>query len=571
LTGEDCYVPRIERRAVVSEAAWTHDLHPVLRQVLSRRQIESQKDLELKLEYLVPVGQFDALEEACDLLVAHMDGPVIVVGDFDADGATSSALAVLCLRHFGFRKADFFIPDRFTLGYGLSEGVVDAVKQRAPGLIVTVDNGISSTDGVIAAKRAGFDVLVTDHHLPPEALPVADVIVNPNLPGTAFPSKSLAGVGVVFYLMAALGRRLAASASVAEYLDLVALGTVADLVPLDHQNRILVEQGIRRIRAGRCRPGVQALIDVAGCKRQDLTAQELGFQLAPRLNAAGRLDDMSIGVRCLLSDRASEARSLAQALDRLNLERRQIEAKMKVEALALVDELDIDTSGTLPAAICMQRESWHEGLVGLIASRVKDRVHRPVFAFAPTGRSELKGSGRSIRGFHLRDALAEVDASEPGLLRRYGGHAMAAGLNIAAADFDRFEAALAKVADRRISPDALQQTILSDGELAPEHLVLDVAQLLREATPWGQSFPEPCFDGMFGLIERRVLKDQHLKLKLEHGGVSIDAIAFFQADADWSEGQRRRIAYRLAVNDFNLKPRVQLIIEHIADESETSI
>ncbi|HMB72448.1 MAG TPA: single-stranded-DNA-specific exonuclease RecJ, partial [Gammaproteobacteria bacterium] len=506
----------IARRNVVPGRAswdWPADLHPVLRQVFERRSLDSPDGLDLELGSLLPVGRFDQLGPAVDLMSRHLDSAIVIVGDFDADGATSTALMLLALRDLGFTAVDFRIPDRFSEGYGLTSALVDRL-DASTGLVVTVDNGISSLEGVARARARGIDVLITDHHLPPDALPQANAIVNPNLPGSTFAGKSLAGVGVAFYLLAALGRALGQPGAVARYMDLVALGTVADLVRLDQPNRILVDQGLRRIRAGQCRPGIRALLDVAGVERRSVTTATLGFKIGPRLNAAGRLDDMSIGVRCLVSDTDSDARALAGTLDGLNRSRQDIEADMKAEAISIVDGLGL-SADALPAAICLRREGWHEGLVGLVASRIKERFHRPCFAFAETGTGELKGSGRSIPGFHLRDALADVDRQHPGLIARFGGHAMAAGLTLGGRDFDRFHAAILDVASAGIEVATLHKRILSDGGLEPGHLCLDVARLIRDAVPWGQGFPEPCFDDRFELVDRRTLKDLHLKLRLK--------------------------------------------------------
>jgi len=557
----------IERRELTAGARsldWPSDLHPVLRQVLERRSLNSLDELDLKLDALVPVGRFDELTLAVELLLAHRHSPIVIVGDFDADGATSTALMLLTLRQLGFSAVDYRIPDRFRQGYGLSTALVDSLDVPSGALIVTVDNGISSHDGVAAARARGIDVLITDHHLPPAVLPDANAIVNPNLAASPFPCKSLAGVGVVFYLLAALGKALGSPSVVTRYLDLVALGTVADLVTLDQSNRILVDQGIRRIRAGQCRPGVRGLLEVAGTEPAAVTTATLGFRLGPRLNAAGRLDDMSVGVRCLVSESETEARSLAESLDSLNRNRQDIEAGMKAEAMAIVDELEL-SAHSLPAAICLRRDEWHEGLVGLVASRVKERHHRPCFAFAATEGGDLKGSGRSIRGFHLRDALAEVDALNPGLISRFGGHAMAAGLTLRLQAFDQFCAAMLDIASDRIDDEALEKKMMSDGALDPEHMSLEVAKLLRDAIPWGQGFPEPCFDDGFELIETRTLKEAHLKLRLKPvaRGRIVDAIAFHQADVSWPVGTVRRIAYRLAVNDYFSDERVQLVVEHI--------
>jgi len=558
----------IERRGLIAsvpDQSWPSGLHPVLRQVLERRRLRSPEELGLGLESLLPVGKFDQLGQAVELLLAHRDSRVVIVGDFDADGATSTALMLLTLSDLGFVSVDFKIPDRFTEGYGLNPALVERL-DAATSLIVTVDNGISSHEGVAAARSRGIDVLVTDHHLPPDELPDANAIVNPNLGGSAFPGKSLAGVGVAFYLLAALGRALDRPAAVSRYLDLVALGTVADLVRLDQSNRILVDQGLRRMRAGRCLPGIRALIDVAGSEPRTVTTATLGYRLGPRLNAAGRLDDMSIGVRCLIAATDDEARSYAAELDALNRDRQTIEAGMRDEAMAIVDTLGLD-GARLPPLICLSRDNWHQGLVGLVASRVKERFHRPCFAFAETEPGVLKGSGRSIPGFHLRDALAAADARHPGLIGRFGGHAMAAGLTLDSKAYDRFGEVMLAIASDGIEPATLQKKILTDGSLAAEYLSLDVARLLRDALPWGQGFPEPCFDDKFELVDRRVLKDLHLKLRLKPVGGSrpVNAIAFHQADTVWPEGAVRRVAYRLAVNDYFVDESVQLIVEHIAD------
>jgi single-stranded-DNA-specific exonuclease len=442
---------------------------------------------------------------------------------------------------------------------------VDAVAAQAPRLLVTVDNGISSVAGVAAARERGIDVLVTDHHLPPAVLPDANVIVNPNVPGSDFAGKQLAGVGVLFYLLAALGRALGSPTAVSRYLDLVALGTVADLVHLDRLNRILVAEGIARIRAGSCRPGIRALCEVAGVRASEATAETLGFHIAPRLNAAGRLDDMTIGVRCLLAESAAEAARLATTLHDLNRDRRALEAGMQREAIELIESVtDLDRE-RLPSLICLCSDGWHEGLVGLIASRIKERYHRPTFAFAPADGGMLKGSGRSIAGFHLRDALAEVDAQHPGLIARYGGHAMAAGLTLPAAAFERVRRALEEVAAAKLEADALTARMLTDGELLPEEMTLAVARALRDFGPWGQGFPEPCFDGCFELVDQRLLKETHLKMTLRPltSRATVDAIAFNHGAATWPAGTQLRVVYRLAINDYRATSKVQLIVSHV--------
>jgi single-stranded-DNA-specific exonuclease len=559
---------RIERRPAVSGADdwdWPAGLHPVLRRVLARRALNSPAELELKLKHLVPVGQFSALARAVELLITHRNDRIVIVGDFDADGATSAALAVLTLRDLGFADVRFFIPDRFALGYGLSPEAVDALAAQEPRLLVTVDNGISSVAGVAAARARGIDVLVTDHHLPPAVLPDANAIVNPNLVDSDFPGKQLAGVGVLFYVLAALGKAVGSPTAVSQYLDLVALGTVADLVRLDRLNRILVAEGIARIRAGACRPGVRALCEVAGVAASEATAETLGFHVAPRLNAAGRLDDMTIGVRCLLAASDAEAARLASTLHDLNRDRRALEARMQTEALELLESATELDQAALPGLICLRGANWHEGLVGLIASRIKDRYHRPTFAFAPGEGGMLKGSGRSIPGFHLRDALADVDARHPGLIVRYGGHAMAAGLTLPAAGFERVQQALEEVAAAKLEADSLAARVFTDGELAPDEMTLKVARVLRDFGPWGQGFPEPCFDGRFELVNQRLLKESHLKMILRplFGRATVDAIAFNRGAEDWPAGTKLHCVYRLTVNDYQATSKVQLVVSHV--------
>ena len=561
-------MPIIERRQRIPESAnwrWPRETHPVLQQVLSCRPIASPEELDLKLSRLRPVGEFDALEEAVRLLCRHRDGCVMIVGDFDADGATSTSLVYLCLKDLGFAEVDFFIPDRFELGYGLTPEAVERVKSRAPSLIVTVDNGITSIDGVRAARTAGIEVLITDHHLPGVELPVANAIVNPNIPGDQFAGKNLAGVGVAFYLLAALGRELGQAERVVEYLDLVALGTIADLVPLDHSNRILVSEGLRRIRAGRCRPGLRALCQVSGCAHTEATGTTLAYQISPRLNAAGRLDDMTVGVRCLVSASDQDALALAGQLDALNRERRAIETRMRIDAVQLVDAEEMLDAGRLPPVVCLFKEDWHEGLVGLVASRIKDRYHRPVFAFAPTDSGPLKGSGRSVSGFHLRDALADVDAANPGLITRFGGHAMAAGLSLDRESLAAFQTAMERVGNQRLGPEHLAQRIFSDGELQAADLTVEVAELLRDAGPWGQEFPEPVFDGIFELLRQRVVGGRHLKMTVKLVGADscLDAIAFNRLPGCWHEGDVLRLVYRLVLNDYFAGPPIQLVVEHI--------
>ena len=504
-----------------------------------------------------------------DLLCKHRDQRVVIVGDFDADGATSTALMYLCLKELSFSKTEFFLPDRFNLGYGLTAETVDRVCQGSaaekPSLLITVDNGITSIDGVGAARTQGIDVLITDHHLPGERAPDANAIVNPNIQGDTFSGKYLAGVGVVFYLLAALGQRLGEPGLVASYLDLVALGTVADLVPLDQSNRVLIYEGLRRIQAGQCRPGIRALCRVAEIQLRSVTSSSLGFKIAPRLNAAGRLEDMTIGVRCLVTENEDEALELAHQLDRLNYERRDIERRMRTQAEELVDTeyaLEVDGSTHI---VCLFRHDWHEGVVGLIASKIKERYHRPVIAFAPSKPGILKGSGRSIPGFHLRDALASVDRAQPGLIERFGGHAMAAGLTLRSSVLESFQVAMESEAQVRMDPEILSGRILTDGELGLEDFSVELATILRDAGPWGQGFPEPCFDGIFDVVNQRIVGDTHLKMTLKPvgGNCLLDAIAWNRTLGEWDNGARIHVVYRLEVNEFFKIPTVQLMVDHI--------
>jgi single-stranded-DNA-specific exonuclease len=552
-------------------------LHPVLRRIYAARGVAEAAELELTLERLIPPSQLMGIGQAVELLVSALreQRRILIVADFDADGATSCATAARALRALGAAHVDFLVPNRFEFGYGLTPEIVQVAAQHAPDLLITVDNGISSIEGVRAARAAGMRVLITDHHLPGSELPPADAIVNPNQPGDEFPSKALAGVGVIFYVMLALRARLRetgwftergiAEPNLATLLDLVALGTVADVVPLDRNNRILVAQGLARIRADRSCPGIQALLRVAGRDPARLTATDLGFTIAPRLNAAGRIADMALGIACLLTDDPVEAERMARQLDALNRERREIEAGMQREALTVVERLKLADAG-LPRGLCLFDESWHQGVIGLVASRVKERVHRPVIAFAPAGDGEIKGSARSVPGLHIRDALDNIAARHPELLSKFGGHAMAAGLTLARRDFEAFARAFDEETARWLTDDDLRGRLYTDGELAPADLTLVLAELLRDAGPWGQGFPEPMFDGRFEVVERRVVGEKHLKLKLRASVATpvVDAIAFQAAPQgvapDWSSVH---IAYRLDVNEYQGSRAVQLVVEHI--------
>jgi len=562
----------IERRAISDSQMLDARLHPVLRRAYAARGVRDSSELALTLDRLVPVSTLESIEAAVLLVLEHRERRIMVIGDFDADGATSTALIVRCLRCWGFASVDFLVPNRFEFGYGLTPEIVGLAAQRAPTLIITVDNGISSNAGVTAARERGIQVLITDHHLPGAVLPAADVIVNPNVPGSRFASRALAGVGVAFYVMAAVRRELetrgeVVSPAITDFLDLVALGTVADLVPLDANNRVLVSQGIRRIRAGRAVPGILALLSIAGRNCASLTAADLGFSIGPRLNAAGRLDDMSIGIRCLLTDSESEALALATRLDQLNVERREIEAKMQGVALAAVSRLR-DPGGPVRHGVCLFDPDWHQGVVGLVASRIKDRVRRPVIAFALAGDGQLRGSARSVPGIHIRDVLDRIAARHPELISRFGGHAMAAGLSLEEKDLDAFSVAFDTEVAALRDPAISSNRVETDGELTIDEIALETAQALRDGGPWGQAFPEPCFDGRFAVKSARVVGDKHLKLWVTTADRSraFDAIAFnFKGVEEVTalpDGEVR-LVYRLDINEYKGERRLQLLVDHV--------
>lgn len=565
-------VTEIRRRRLAAADGLAPDLHPVLRRVYAARGIGCDAELDLSLDQLVPVRSLDGLDAATRLLAAHRaGGRVLIIGDFDADGATSTALVVRALRGLKFTHVDFLVPNRFKFGYGLTPGIVALAAERAPSLIVTVDNGISSIAGVEAAREMGVPVLVTDHHLPGAVLPRAEVIVNPNLVGSRFASPALAGVGVAFYLIAALAKTLGAEGfRVADLLDLVALGTVADMVPLDRNNRILVAQGIKRIRAGRCAAGILALLESAGRRKEQLSAADLGFAVAPRLNAAGRLTDMSVGIACLLADDAAEAARLASQLTKLNDERREIEQRMQLEAVQLTDTLRDADAGDAPG-ICLFDETWHQGVVGLVAGRIKDRLHRPVIAFARAEDGSLRGSARSVAGVNIRDALERIATRSPELIDKFGGHAMAAGLGLREENLPAFRIAFAAEIAARADRDSLTGIIYSDGELSAAELCIDTAEALRSAGPWGQGFPEPVFDGGFKVFDARVVGGRHMKMRLkppECDAEAIDAIAFgylggSAAQGALKQGTAIQVAYRLEVNEYRGAARIQLNCQHL--------
>jgi single-stranded-DNA-specific exonuclease len=543
------------------------DIDPVLARVYAARGVAAADDLDYSLSRLAPVGSLEHVDAAVDLLLACRGKGIVVVGDFDVDGATSTALFLRCLADFGFTDVSYLVPNRFRYGYGLSREIVSVAAARRPGLIVTVDNGISSLDGVDAARAAGIAVLVTDHHLPAAQLPAADVIVNPNLPGSRFSSRNLAGVGVAFYVLAALGRALAQAGQAdaarvpARYLDLVALGTVADVVPLDGNNRILVEQGLRRIRAGHSLPGIEALLRVCGRDPRRATSADLGFVAGPRLNAAGRLEDMSIGIECLLTKDAGAAARHAATLEAINRDRREIEAAMRDQAYAHVERL---VPGRLPSCICVYDESWHQGVVGLIAARVKERWHRPVIAFARDGSGRLKGSVRSVNGVHARDLLESVSSAKPGLIEKFGGHAMAAGLTIEESAYPAFTELAALRLDVLYPAADFSGTLVTDGALPGNRQTLDFARILRNSGPWGAGFPEPLFCGDFEVLDLRTVGEQHLRMRVRSldSGTPIDAIAFNQAES--RPRGRLRLVYRLDVNEYRGIEAPQLIIEQLS-------
>jgi single-stranded-DNA-specific exonuclease len=534
----------------------------------------------LGLDGLHPAADLFGIDAAAELLAEAVieQRSILVVGDYDADGATGTAVALLGLRRLGAAQVDYLIPSRFADGYGLSPSVVNAAAERGAALILTVDNGIGSVDGVVRANTLGIPVLITDHHLPGGQVPTAAAIVNPNQPGCAFPSKSLAGVGVLFYLLAATRARLTScgwlghrrpSPKLAELLDLVALGTVADVVTLDTNNRILVEQGLRRIRHGLCRPGLRALLEVAGRRLDRVTATDLGFAAGPRLNAAGRLEDMSVGVECLLCDDPVRASALARQLDGLNRERRDIEHDMRDTAEALVGR-QRDADGALPAGLCLYAPDWHQGVIGIVAARVRERWQRPVIAFADAGDGMLKGSARSVDALHIRDVLDLVDRRHPGLIARFGGHAMAAGLTIAAAALAAFRAAFAAEVRNMLGDQPPVREILSDGELPAGLLSLETAEAVRFAGPWGKGFPEPIFDGRFQIQDAKVVAQRHLKLRVRApGGAPVEAIGFGLAEQRKGLGESSHLAYRLDVNEYRGLRAPQLLIEHLSPADDT--
>ena len=565
------------RQAVDAPVRVDEGIHPLLDRVYCNRGLHSLNERELKLDGLLPPSQLLHADRAATLLADALanDTRVVVIGDFDADGATSTALVVSVLRQLGARHVDYLVPNRFEFGYGLTPGIVDVASQSGPELIITVDNGISSLEGVALARERGIVTLITDHHLAGRELPAADVIVNPNQPGCQFPSKHLAGVGVIFYIMLALRAELRArdwferreEVNLAQVLDLVALGTVADVVPLDRNNRILVDQGLRRMRAGQLRPGIRALLEVASRPVSSVVASDLGFAVAPRINAAGRLEDMSVGIECLLSENTADARARAGVLHELNQNRRLIEQDMQADAVTHLEALSLEEGAEPPVAVTLYQGGWHQGVIGILASRIKDRLHRPTIVFADGDGDELKGSARSIAGIHIRDILDAVATRNPGLITRFGGHAMAAGLTLPKSVYPVFASAFLAEVERHAEDVELQAVVETDGELAAEDFELALATELRFAGPWGQRFPEPVFDGRFQVVSQRLVGGKHLKMVLSLPGHStlLDAIAFNIDPRQWPDDavSEIEIAYRLDVNEFRGKRSLQLMIEHL--------
>ncbi len=572
-------VPKqIIRRPHPDPAGQFSGLPPLLRRIYQSRHLTSIEELDRSLIKLPSPWLLFGMEQ----LVAHLveaikaNKHLLIVADFDADGATSCAVGMLGLKAMGAHKVSYIVPNRFEFGYGLTPEIVAVAAKHHPDVLITVDNGISSIEGVKAAKDLGMTVLVTDHHLPGAELPKADAIVNPNLPGDGFPSKALAGVGVMFYVLMALRTRLRekdwfAQAGIpepnlAQLLDLVALGTVADVVALDQVNRTLVHQGLQRIRSGKARPGIVALLEVAGRKTAGVVAADLGFAVGPRLNAAGRLEDMAQGIECLLCEDLAAARTMATELDQLNRDRREIEDQMKLDAFAILANLETAKRAKDLAGICLFDASWHQGVIGILASRIKDKLHRPVIAFAPAGNRVVKGSARSIPGVHIRDVLSTIAAAHPDLLTRFGGHAMAAGLSLDEENYPEFAKRFDDEVKKHLEGMDLAHAIHSDGELNADELRLESAEMLQQAGPWGQGFPEPMFDGEFEVVQARIVGEKHLKLVLKTPDQKrvIDGIAFFVEDPEsWLGCRRVKLAYKLDVNEFRDNRTVQLRIEYM--------
>jgi single-stranded-DNA-specific exonuclease len=578
---------QIVRRLHVNDNHLPVHLHPLIKQIYASRGIENERELELKVSQLCAIESLKGINQGCKVLYQALieNKNIAIIGDFDADGATSTALMMEALRLFGSDNYQFLVPNRFLYGYGLTPEIVEIAAKQGAELLITVDNGISCVAGVAKAKSLGLGVIVTDHHLPGMTLPDADAIINPNQVGCSFPSKALAGVGVAFYFMMAMRKYLREKnwfieknipePNIAQLLDLVALGTVADVVSLDNNNRILVEQGLKRIRAGVTRPGIQALLEIAGKDQKKIVASDFGFALGPRINAAGRLDDMSYGINCLLAKDLASARVMAADLDDLNKSRREIEQGMQQEAEQVLKSLNF-SDHNLPHAISLFQKDWHQGVIGIVAGRLKEKFHRPSIVFAGTSDdlsldkpekiSEIKGSARSIPGLHIRDLLEHIDTQHPNIIIKFGGHAMAAGLSIAEDNFEKFQQLFNQYAELWLSSDDLKGTLSSDGELPANQMTLSFAQLLRDSGPWGQNFIEPLFDDKFTLVQQRIVGQKHLKLVVEKEGQVFDAIAFNVDLTRWPDHKTQQVhlAYRLDINEFRGKQSVQFIVEYLA-------
>ena len=568
----------IKRRPDVAISEEINELPPILQRIYAHRGISNEEEINHSLAKALPPGKLLNVEAGVELIHRCMqnDQRILIVGDFDADGATSTALFIRALKSFGCSNAAYLVPNRFEFGYGLTPEIVEVAAQSDPALIITVDNGISSIEGVAVAKARGIDVLITDHHLPGRELPQADVIINPNQNGDNFPSKHLAGVGVVFYVLSALRALLRendwftekqlAEPNLAQFLDIVAVGTVADVAKLDYNNRILVDQGLRRIRADKCCAGIRALLTVAGKKLFCVCSTDLGFVVGPRLNAAGRLEDMSLGIECLLTDDEAHALELAKQLNDLNEERKQIEFDMQKQALDVLKSNKFENIDAHRFGIALYDVDWHQGVIGIVAARLKEKFHRPVIVFAQTNETELKGSARSIPGLHIRDAIDLLATRYPKLINTFGGHAMAAGMSIPKENFDEFAIAFNQVIEELVTPEQLEAILLSDGELKENELSLDIAELLFRGGPWGQGFPEPIFDGVFNVNDHRIVGKHHLKLNLTPAGgrQKIDAIVFNIEKYQWQEDANEvRIAYQLVINEFRGARSAQLIVQHL--------
>ncbi len=584
---------RLVQRESSGSISTTDQQTELLSRVLAKRGINSESELSVELKKLHPISSLLGVDSAVELLLEAFEQKqnILIVGDFDADGATATAVAVKAFKILGYQgQVDYLVPNRFEYGYGLTPEIVKDAQRFSPDIIITVDNGISSIEGVAEAKKLGNKVIITDHHLPGKKIPDADAIINPNQKGDDFPSKNLAGVGVIFYMMLALKKALSnnnyfiensyLNPDLISLLDLVALGTVADVVPLDQNNRILVEQGLRRMRGGVSCEGIQALFRIAKRNIRSAVSADLGFACGPRLNAAGRLDDMSLGIECLLSEDANQAMEIAAALDDLNVERRAIEEGMKEEALAALDDLNLDElNGNIPPVICLYKPSWHQGVIGILAARIREKYHRPTVIFAPADahdpdNTDIKGSARSIPTIHIRDTFDEVASRCPGLLEKFGGHAMAAGLTLEETKLDEFKAAICEVVARQADDATFEEIHYSDGELKAEDFQLKHADQLRFAVPWGQHFPAPAFDNKFIIVNKRILKEKHLKMILRpvdidadgvfNQGRSVDAIAFNIDINSWpAEGEEVHLLYRLEVNEFRESCSLQLMIEKL--------